>query len=254
MSSRWDAGLYDAKHTFVWEKAKGLVVLLAARAGEHILDLGCGTGALTAELASGGAELLGVDRSPEMVAEARKKFPHLRFEVCDARTLQFSTEFDAVFSNAALHWIPEAERVIQGVARALKPNGRFVAELGGKRNIRNLVTAIEAALAELGISANGANPWFYPSVAEYASLLENHHLEVREAALFDRPTKLEDGEQGLQAWLTMFGGTFLDRVPQNKKNEFLRAVERAARPTLWNTDHWEIDYRRLRIAAQKTAS
>jgi trans-aconitate methyltransferase len=253
MSSTWDAGLYDAKHTFVWEKAKGLVDLLAARAGERILDLGCGTGALAAELAASGAELLGVDRSPEMIAEARKKFPHLRFAVCDARTLQFSNEFDAVFSNAALHWIPEAERVIQGVARALKPGGRFVAEFGGKGNVRNVVAAIETVFADLGISANGANPWFYPSVAEYASLLEKHDLEVREAALFERPTKLEDGERGLQTWITMFGGAFLDCVPQNKKNEFLRAVARAARSTLWKTDHWELDYRRLRIAAQKTA-
>jgi trans-aconitate methyltransferase len=254
MSCTWDAGLYDAKHKFVWEKAKGLVELLAARAGERILDLGCGTGALTAELAASGAELLGVDRSPAMIAEARKKFPHLRFAVCDARTLQFSNEFDAVFSNAALHWIPEAERVIHGVARALKPGGRFVAEFGGKGNVRNVVTAIDTAFAELGISANGANPWFYPSIAEYASLLEKRHLEVREAALFERPTKLEDGEPGLEVWLTMFGRTFLDRVPQNKKNEFFQAVECAARPTLWKADHWELDYRRLRIAAQKTAS
>src|SRR6266478_2019707 len=253
MSSTWDAELYDAKHTFVWEKAKGLVEVLAARAGERILDLGCGTGALTAELAASGAELLGVDRSPEMIAEACKKFPHLRFAVCDARTLQFSNEFDAVFSNAALHWIPEAERVIQGVARALKPGGRFVAEFGGKGNVRNVVAAIETVFADLGISANGVNPWFYPSVAEYASLLEKHDLEVREAALFERPTKLEDGERGLQTWITMFGGAFLDCVPQNKKNEFSRAVERAARSTLWKTDHWELDYRRLRIAAQKTA-
>jgi hypothetical protein len=117
-----------------------------------------------------------------------------------------------------------------------------------------VVTAIGTAFAKIGISANGANPWFYPSIAEYASLLEKHHLEVREAALFERPTKLEDGERGLEVWLTMFGGTFLDRVPQNKKNEFLQAVERAARPTLWKADHWELDYRRLRIAAQKTAS
>ncbi len=254
MSSRWDAGLYDTKHTFVWEKAKGLVDLLAARAGERILDLGCGTGALTAELAASGAELLGVDRSPEMIAEARKKFPHLRFEVCDARTLQFSNEFNAVFSNAALHWIPEAELVIQGIARALKPGGRFVAEFGGKGNVRNVIAAMEAAFAELGISANCANPWFNPSVAEYASLLEKHDLEVREAARFERPTKLEDGEHGLQVWLTMFGATFLDRVPPHRRGEFLRAAERAARPTLWKTNHWELDYRRLRIAAQKIAS
>jgi hypothetical protein len=126
-----------------------------------------------------------------------------------------------------------------------------VVEFGGKGNVRNVVTAIGTAFVELGISANGANPWFYPSIAEYASLLEKHHLEVREAALFERPTKLQDGERGLQVWLTMFGGTFLDRVPLSRRGGFLRAVERAARPTLWKTIHWELDYRRLRIAAQK---
>src|SRR6266478_7386422 len=234
-AGKWNAGLYDAKHAFVWEKAKGVVDLLAAKSGERILDLGCGTGALTAEIAACGAHVIGADRSAEMIEQARKKFPAIQFEVCDARVLPFSNEFDAVFSNAALHWIPEAERVIQGVARALKPGGRFVAEFGGKGNVRNVLAAIETVFADLGISANGANPWFNPSVAEYASLLEKHHLEVREAALFERPTKLEDGEHGLEVWLTMFGGTFLGRVPLNRSREFLRAVERAARQTLWKT-------------------
>jgi len=227
-AGKWNAGLYDAKHAFVWEKAKGVVELLAANSGERILDVGCGTGTLTAEIATSGAYVVGVDRSVEMIDEARKKFPQLRFELCDARSLPFSDEFGAVFSNAALHWIPEADRVIQGVARALRPGGRFVAEFGGKRNVQHVVTAIETALAEFGISANGANPWYYPSVAEYGSLLEKHGLEVREAALFERPTKLEDGERGLQVWITMFGETFLRRVPPNQRNHFFRAVERAA--------------------------
>jgi trans-aconitate methyltransferase len=251
--SVWDASLYDAKHAFVWEKARDLVDLLATAAGERILDLGCGTGALTAELARSGAELTGVDRSPEMIAEARKKYPQLRFEVSDARALPFLAEFDAVFSNAALHWIPEAESVIQGIARALKPGGRFLAEFGGKGNVRKAVAAMETALAELDVSSEGANPWFYPSLAEYASLLEKNHLEVREAALFERPTKLEDGDRGFAMWITMFGKTFLDRVPQNRRNDFFRSAERAARPTLWKTDQWVLDYRRLRIAAWKAA-
>src|SRR6202030_4344737 len=136
-------------------------------AGERILDLGCGTGALTAELARSGAELTGVDGSPEMIAEARKKYPQLRFEVSDARALPFRAEFDAVFSNAALHWIPEAESVVQGIARALKPGGRFLAEFGGKGNVRTVVAALVTALGELGVLSDGANPWFYPSVAEY---------------------------------------------------------------------------------------
>ncbi|HVH71877.1 MAG TPA: class I SAM-dependent methyltransferase, partial [Candidatus Dormibacteraeota bacterium] len=162
MTNQWNAAEYDAKHAFVYEKAKGLVELLAPKAGERILDLGCGTGALTAEIAARGAEVLGIDRSEEMIAQARKKFPALRFKVMDARDLRFSTGgggnqgkaggnklpghdketdagFDAVFSNAVLHWIPEADEVIEGVAQALKPGGRFVAEFGGKGNIQRLM-------------------------------------------------------------------------------------------------------------------
>jgi trans-aconitate methyltransferase len=252
-SAKWDAGLYDAKHAFVWEKAKGVVELLAAKPDERILDLGCGTGTLTAEIAASGAQVVGIDRSPEMIGEARKKFPDLHFEVCDARSLKFSTEFDAAFSNAALHWIPEAAQVVEGVSHALKPIGRFVAEFGGKGNVNNVVAALETALKQLGISSDGANPWYYPSIAEYAALLEQHHLEVREAVLFERPTKLEDGERGLAVWITMFGESFLRLIPESRREDFLKAAEDAARPNLWKSDHWELDYRRLRIAAIKTA-
>jgi trans-aconitate methyltransferase len=251
---RWDAGLYDSKHAFVSQNAKGLVDLLAAKPSERVLDLGCGTGTLTAEIAASGAQIVGVDRSREMIEEARKKFPELHFEVCDARSLTFSEEFDAVFSNAALHWIPEAARVVEGVSRALKPGGKFVAEFGGKGNVQNVVAALEAALAQLGIPTGGANPWYYPSISEYASLLESHGLEVREAVLFERPTKLEDGERGLTNWITMFGESFLRRVPDTKRNDFLHTAENAARAVLWKSDHWELDYRRLRIAAYKTGS
>jgi trans-aconitate methyltransferase len=253
-AGKWNAGLYDAKHAFVWEKAKGVVELLAAKSGERILDLGCGTGTLTAEIAACGAHVVGVDRSAEMINEARKKFPAIEFEVCDARTLPFFAEFDAVFSNAALHWIPEAARVVEGISRSLKQGGRFVAEFGGKGNVRNAVAALENALTLLGISSDGVNPWFYPSVAQYAALLEKHGLEVREAALFERPTKLEDGELGFATWIIMFGSSFLERVPEDQRAAFLRAAEHAARPTLWKSDHWEMDYRRLRIAAWKAAT
>jgi trans-aconitate 2-methyltransferase len=238
----------------VWEKAKGVVELLAAKPGERILDLGCGTGTLTAEIAGSRAQIVGVDRSPEMIDQARKKFPELHFEVCDARSLKFSAQFDAVFSNAALHWIPEAARVVEGVSRALKPGGRFVAEFGGKGNVSNVVAALETALTQLGVSPAGADIWYYPSIPEYATLLEQHGLEVNEAVLFQRPTKLEDGERGLATWITMFCGSYLERVPESKRDEFVRAAENAARPTLWESDHWELDYRRLRIAATKTGS
>ncbi|MBS1841804.1 MAG: class I SAM-dependent methyltransferase, partial [Acidobacteria bacterium] len=175
----------------------------------RILDLGCGTGVLTAEIASRGAEIFGIDRSTEMIQQAKSKFPALRFEVADATELKFNSEFDAVFSNAVLHWIPEPEKVAAGIARALKPGGRFVAEFGGKGNIQTLVKAFHEAFASLGIQEpQGVSPWFYPSIGEYSSLLEKHGLEVQQASLFERPTVLEDGTQGLENWIRQFRRTF----------------------------------------------
>ena len=261
MTNRWNAAEYDAKHAFVYEKAKGLVELLAPKAGERILDLGCGTGALTAEIARRGAEVLGVDRSEEMIAQARKKFPALRFEVLDARELRARSNrvgnvseagFDAVFSNAVLHWIPEADQVIAGVAGALKPGGRFVAELGGQGNIQKLVAGLYRAFAALGMrQPEGVSPWFYPSVAEYAGLLERHGLEVREASLFDRPTVLEGGERGLENWIRVFRQTFIEKMGEADAERWIREVERQCRGELLQDGNWVLDYRRLRIAAWK---
>jgi trans-aconitate methyltransferase len=251
-SATWDARLYDEKHAFVWEKAKGVVELLAPRPGERILDLGCGTGHLTAEIAATGAIVTGVDRSAEMIAEAKAKHPGIEFEVRDARELLFDRKFDAVFSNAALHWIRESEKVISGVAKALKPGGRFVAELGGKKNIERLMKSIENAFERFGTgNYQDAHLWYYPGIAEYAGLLEKHGLEVREASLFARPTRLEDGEKGLRTWLQMFGESFLSRVPAGSREQFLLQVEKDARPELFKDENWELDYRRLRFAAFK---
>jgi len=252
MTNHWDATQYDAKHAFVYKNVKGLLELLAPEAGERILDLGCGTGALTAEIAERGAELLGVDHSEEMVSQARRKFPALKFETLDARELRFNEEFDAVFSNAVLHWIPEAEQVIAGVAQALKAGGRFVAEFGGKGNIQRLVEGFHRAFPALGMrEPEGTIPWFYPSAGEYAGLLERHGLEVREASLFDRPTELEDGERGLENWIRLFRQTFLEKMGQENAQRWIREVERQCKVELFKNGRWELDYRRLRIAAWK---
>jgi len=253
----WNAKLYNDKHAFVWQKAKGLLELLAPQAGESILDLGCGTGHLTAEIAATGARVVGIDRSAEMIAEAKAKYPAIEFRVVDATQLSFDRQFDAVFSNAAIHWILDAEKVAAGIARALKPGapkhgGRFVAEFGGKGNIQKLMRAINTAAEKFGI-AEGLEKlgWYYPSIAEYAGLLEKHGLEVREASLFERPTRLEDGEEGLDAWLRMFRSSVLERLPAERQSEFLREVALRARPELFKEGVWELDYRRLRIAAWK---
>ena len=252
MTNQWNAAQYDAKHAFVYEKAKGLVDLLSPKAGERILDLGCGTGALTAEIAARGAIILGVDGSEAMIAQAKKKSPELRFEICDARKLRFHAEFDAVFSNAVLHWITEAEQVIEGVARALKTGGRFVAEFGGKGNIQRLVAGFHRAFSALGIQEpDGVSPWFYPSVAEYSTLLERHGLEVRQALLFERPTVLEEGERGLESWIRMFRQGFVEKMGEENAQRWILEVERQCRNELFRDGSWVLDYRRLRIAAWK---
>jgi trans-aconitate methyltransferase len=253
MTNQWDAGQYDAKHAFVYEKAKGLVDLLAPEAGERILDLGCGTGVLTAEIAGRGAKVFGIDRSAEMVAQAKSKFPALKFEVVDATRLEFDGEFDAVFSNAVLHWIPEAEKVAGGIARALKTGGRFVAEFGGKGNIQTLVKAFHRAFAALGMrEPEDVSPWFYPGIAEYAGLLEKHRLEVRSAMLFERPTVLEDGSRGLENWIRVFRQTYVEKMGEESAAKWIHEVERQCRAELFQDGNWVLDYRRLRIAAQKS--
>lgn len=252
MTNQWNAAQYDAKHAFVYEKARGLLELLAPKPGERILDLGCGTGVLTAEIAGRGAEVTGVDQSEEMISQARKKFPTLRFELLDARNLPYNAEFDAVFSNAVLHWIPEAEQVIAGVVQTLKHGGRFTAEFGGKGNIKKLVEGFSRAFSALGIrEPDGTSPWFYPSVAEYAGLLEKHGLEVREASLFERPTVLEDRERGLANWLRVFRQTFLEKLGEERARLWIEEVERQCKGQLFQDGSWVLDYRRLRIAAWK---
>jgi trans-aconitate methyltransferase len=252
MTNQWDAKTYDAKHAFVYEKAKGLVELLAPKAGERILDLGCGTGALAAKIAARGAKVFGIDRSVEMVEQARRKFPALAFEVMDATRMTFDAEFDAVFSNAALHWIPEAEKVAAGMARALKTGGRLVAEFGGKGNIERLVKAFHRAFAALGMSEpEGVTPWFYPGIAEYAGILEKNGLEVRSAELYERPTALEDGSQGLENWIRVFRQTYVEKMGEETAAKWIREVERQCRAELFQDGDWVLDYRRLRITAEK---
>jgi len=249
--TKWDAGLYDDKHSFVWKLAAGVLELLNAQSGERILDLGCGTGHLTAKIAETGALVVGVDRSPEMIRQAKEKYPSLQFEVMDAREILLDGKFDTVFSNATLHWIKEPERVITAIGKLLRPGGRFVAEFGGKGNTSELLKAVQQAWRKLGIAGPAPHPWYYPSLAEYAGLLEQHSFEVTHATLFDRPTPLDDGQRGLRNWLEMFGSAFVEGLPDATREHLLAEIERALRPNLFHDDHWVMDYRRLRVAAKR---
>jgi trans-aconitate methyltransferase len=245
-SQQWDAGLYDDKHAFMWRHGESLVELLDPRPGERILDLGCGTGQLTARIASAGAAVVGLDQSPEMLEQARTAFPHLDLVPGDARDFAFAEPFDAVFSNAVLHWVRPPGAVVRCVREALKPGGRFVAEFGGRGNVRVIIAALRVAAARVDVPWD--DPWYFPGIAEYATLLEVAGLEVRFATLFDRPTPLE-GEAGLRDWVRMFAGSLLDAVPVGRREDFLREVEEAARPHLRRDGGWFADYRRLRVLA-----
>jgi trans-aconitate methyltransferase len=250
-AAKWDAGLYDDKHSFVWKMATGLVDLLQPKAGERILDIGCGTGHLAAQIADTGALMTGTDRSPDMIRQAREKYPQLRFEVMDAREIAFPDKFDAVFSNATLHWIKEPEKAVGGISGALRTGGRFVAEFGGQGNVREFVAAAERAWTACEFPGTMPNPWYYPSVGEYAALLESYGLEVTYAILFDRPTPLEDGERGLRNWMEMFCAAIVGELPSDKREKLAAEVERQAREALYRDGGWVMDYRRLRIVAFK---
>jgi len=248
----WNPELYQSSHSFVWQYGRDLLALLDAQPGERILDVGCGTGQLTAEIARSGAEVMGIDTSSAMVAAARQNSPQLRFEVADVTALAFESEFDAVVSNAALHWVCDQQAAIACIARALKPRGRFVFEMGGHGNLHNLLDAIYRALRQIGaVNPEHLLPWSFPTVGEYASLIEANGLEVNFAVLFDRPTPLEGGERGLRSWLKMFGGFAMNAIAQGQSDEFLRLTQQFAAPALFHDGVWTIDYRRLRMVAVK---
>jgi trans-aconitate methyltransferase len=248
--SSWDTELYEAQHGFVWKYGEDLIQLLDPKPGERILDLGCGTGQLTQKIAEHGADVVGLDASPEMIGQARQNFPSLRFLLQDAANMNFREEFDAIFSNAALHWMLDAPSVAKGMFRALRKGGRMVAELGGKGNIRQIEAATEAVL--LRYLGDGLPPrrTFFPSIGEYAGLLESCGLEVRSAVLFDRLTPLE-GDDGMEQWLRQFASPDFETLPREQGSQAIRDVVEELRPSLFKEGRWHADYRRLRMSAVK---
>jgi trans-aconitate methyltransferase len=234
----------------VFKHGEGLVDLLDPKPGERILDLGCGSGQLTAKIAEAGARVIGIDLSPDMIAQARANYPEdraairpgkIEFAIGDATSFELAEPVDAVFSNAVLHWVKDAAGAVARVWEALKPGGRFVLEMGGKGNTRTLLSAVKE-VAEL------KNPWFYPSVGEYSALLERQGFEVRFATLFDRPTTVE-GENGLDDWLSMFGGKLFAGISEERQREIRKAVTDRLRPVMYRDGNWIVDYRRLRVVA-----
>ncbi|MCC3405670.1 MAG: methyltransferase domain-containing protein [Microcoleus sp. PH2017_10_PVI_O_A] len=248
----WNTALYEEQHAFVWQYGESLLKLLAPKAGERIVDLGCGTGQLTAKIAESGAFVQGIDSSLAMISTAKSNYIDINFAVADGRNFHVEEPLDAVFSNAVLHWIKEPDAVINCVEKALKPGGRFVAEFGGKGNVGAIARALLSVLSEFGLKEpESLNPWYFPSIGEYALLLENHGFDVGYAVLFDRPTPLEGGSAGMVNWIEMFAGGFLSGLSPFVRSGAIDRVEECLRPALYRDGNWSADYRRIRVVAVK---
>ncbi|MDF2838039.1 MAG: methyltransferase type 11 [Paenibacillus sp.] len=250
----WDAQHYDDRIGFVSRLGKGLIELLKPAQGERIIDLGCGTGDLAQEIGSLGATCVGLDYSADMIEAARRKYPGLSFRVANAEEFRLEQDekpYDAVFSNAALHWMLRPEAVITSVRHALRPGGRFVAEFGGSGNVRRIVEALTTQLEGAGVDWKARYPWYFPTVGEYAPLLEKHGFEVRYAELYDRPTPLGDGEDGMRNWLQAFAGPLLEGLDPERKEHIVARCVRTLASELFRDGEWSADYRRIRVAAFK---
>jgi len=237
-----DAAAYEAHHGFVWEYGRDLLALLDPQPGERILDLGCGGGQLAGQIAQAGATVTGVDLDPTLIGLAQGRYPQIRWMTADISELDLGERFDAVFSNAVLHWPPDPNRVAQVVARHLDPGGRFVAEFGGATNCADLIGAMQAAHPDADLT----HPWYFPTEGEYAAVLAAAGLEPELLIRFHRPTRLDGGPA---AWVRAFGEWATKDVEDIEA--YLHAVESAAKPALWRGDHWVGDYVRLRVVARR---
>lgn len=286
---QWNPQSYAEKARFVADLGVPIIKLLNPERGQRLLDLGCGDGALTVQLASSAPSLdiIGIDKSPNLIERAQQEYHssagndgdnnensiNIEYLEMDAHQMPFHEEFDGVMSNAALHWMKEPDRVVDGVYRALKPGGTFAGEFGGHGNVRSIVDAVEQTL----LSSRDNNddyyyiqsttnmttssfpecirdmcPWYFPDVAEYTCVLERHGFVVQSMELFPRPVTLSEGRD-IEDWLDVFGPTYLSIVPEEKREEFLNEVREVLRPKLYDssTGLWSVDYVRLRFLAYK---
>ena len=246
---KWDPTLYSQKHSFVFEYGEELIQLLNPQPEERVLDLGCGSGQLTQTISQSGAQVIGIDRSPEMIKEAKQNYPQLDFRLAEAITFKMEQQFDAIFSNAVLHWITEPCTTLERIHEHLKSGGRLVAEFGGKGNVNNILQALQTVFSQYDLPFHPF--WCFPSLGKYSTLLESKGFRVIFASHFDRETELQDPQTGMHDWLTTFGSAFYQGIPESQKKEILSAIISRLKSTNFKDGKWYADYKRLRILAVK---
>lgn len=247
--SEWNAILYDNKHDFVAEYGKGLLEFVPKNEKQSILDLGCGTGTLTAQLRNLAKIVIGVDSSRSMIKRAQEQYSDIdiQFMVCDALALPFEKQFDVIFSNAVFHWIADHNTLLYNVRRALKSNGCLVCEFGASGNIATIENAFMKVCKEFG---HEYHPKFnFPTTEHFSDLLKKNGFVIDKIYDYDRPTPLKDGKRGLANWMKQFFASDLECLSEKKQDEIIKKVEDITKELLWNGKEWMADYRRLRVIA-----
>ncbi|WP_124981270.1 class I SAM-dependent methyltransferase [Nonlabens xiamenensis] len=251
-TTKWKPELYNEKHSFVYQYGEGLIKLLDPKENQRILDLGCGSGQLTSKINKFAKKTIGIDKSAEMIMDAKSKFPNIEFQVADASNFRFNEKFDSIFSNATLHWVKDFKGAIKCMYENLNSNGKIVLEFGGKGNVQTIVNELRSSLKMRGYGKQSElDLWYFPTIGEYSTELESAGFRVLFAEHYDRPTKLADENSGIKDWISMFAESFFIGVTENHKEEIKDEVQEKTKDKCLIDGKWFADYKRIRVVAIK---
>ena len=251
-TTKWKPELYNEKHSFVYQYGEGLIKLLDPKENQRILDLGCGSGQLTSKINEFAKKTVGIDKSAEMIMDAKSKFPNIEFQVADASNFRFNEKFDSIFSNATLHWVKDFKGAIKCMYENLNSNGKIVLEFGGKGNVQTIVNELRSSLKMRGYGKQSElDLWYFPTIGEYSTELESAGFRVIFAKHYDRPTKLADENSGIKDWISMFAESFFIGVTENHKEEIKDEVQEKTKDKCLIDGKWFADYKRIRVVAIK---
>jgi len=245
-TNQWNPNTYNKHTAFVSQLALPVVDLLDPKKGEKILDVGCGEGTLAVEIERRGAKVIGVDMSSEMIEQCQAK--GIEAYVGSVTDLPYDEEFDAIFSNATLHWIKNSKSAVQNIAKSLKSSGHFVCEFGGEGNAYALVSAMQEVFEKHPEFGEFENPWYFPSVEEYTTLLESEGFKVEYMDIIPRPTPMDD----IGNWLDIFANGVTKHLSKEQFEVFKKACRAILKERIYSEDEgWMLDYKRLRVRAVK---